>query len=85
MGTHDRVETSRTLCECGRGQFAFYSCEAERGLYVDNPIEKWFEMHIFCKTCADKFQRYKPIVFSLDEEPDHWKIIIPYSDRVPIH
>lgn len=85
MGAKDRVETSRTSCDCGKGYFVFYSCEAERWLYVDNPIEKWFEMHIFCKVCADKFQRYMPTMFSTDEEQERWKITIPRPDLVPTH
>lgn len=85
MGAKEKVETSRVLCECGNGQFIFYSCEAERWLYVDNPIEKWFEMHIFCETCADKFLRYRPLTFALDEAQMHWIITIPEPDRIPAH
>ena len=85
MGAKDRIETSRTSCDCGEGQFVFYACEAERWLYVDNPLEKWFEMHIFCDVCASKYQKYMPTNFSIDEEREHWKIIIPKSDQFPPH
>jgi len=85
MGAKEKIETSRVLCDCGKGEFIFYSCEAERWLYVNNPIEKWFEMHIFCEACADKFLRYRPITFALDEEQMHWIIIIPEPDRIPAH
>ena len=85
MGAKERTETSRTPCECGKGQFVFYSCEAERWLYLDNPLEKWFEMHIFCGACADRFQKYRPIMFLMGEAQERWKIIIPEPDQVPIH
>jgi hypothetical protein len=84
MDANDRVETSRRVCDCGKGRFVFYSCEVERWFYADNPVEKWFEMHIICKTCAYKFQKYKPSIFSIDEEQERWRIIIPEPDRVPI-
>jgi hypothetical protein len=85
MGANDRVETGRCLCDCGKGQFVFYSCEAERWLYVDNPLEKWFEMHISCEHCANKLQKYRPTALSIDEEVEGWKIIIPEPNRIPIH
>jgi hypothetical protein len=85
MGAKDRVETSRTTCECGKGYFVFYACEAERWLYVDNPIEKWFEMHIFCEICAYKFHRFRPTIFSNGEEQERWKIVIPGPNQVPAH
>lgn len=85
MGAKDRFETSRTPCDCGKGEFIFFSCEAERWLYVNNPIEKWFEMHIFCGTCAAKFQKYNPTPLSTDDYQVRWKIIIPEPDRAPIH
>jgi hypothetical protein len=80
-----RVETSRTACECGRGEFVFYACEADRWLYVDNPHEKWFEMHIFCESCAFLFRRYQLTLFSAEDEAAHWKIVISEPDRVPSH
>jgi hypothetical protein len=64
MGVKDRGETSRTAYECRTGYFVFYTCQAERWLYVDNPIEKWFETHIFCGVFVDRFQKYQPNNFS---------------------
>ena len=85
MVANKRVETSRTPCDCGKGQFVFYSCEAERWLYVDNPLENWFEMHIFCESCADKFHSYRPTLFSVNDEPERWKIILTEPDQAPLH
>jgi hypothetical protein len=80
-----RVETSRTPCDCGRGEFVFYACEADRWLYVDNPHEKWFEMHIVCETCAFLFRGYRLTLSSLEDEEAHWKIVISEPDQVPSH
>ena len=85
MGAKDRVETSRTACECGKGHFVFYACQAERWLYVDNPVEKWFEMHIFCEICADKFPRFRPTIFANGQEQARWKITIPEPNQVTAH
>lgn len=85
MGAAIRIETSRIPCECGTGEFVFYACEADRWLYVDNPHEKWFEMHIFCDACAFRFRGYKLTLFSPDDEEAHWKLIILEPDKVPNH
>src|SRR5215208_2108255 len=85
MGAVNRVETSRTPCECSRGEYVFYACEADRWLYVENPHEKWFEMHISCETCARLFRQHKLTVFSQNDDPSYWKLTIPEPDRIPIH
>ena len=85
MGAKEKVETRRTSCDCGKGQFVFYASETEPWLYADNPQEKWFEIHIYCKVCADKYQKYMPTHFSLDEGREHWNIIIPEPNQVPPH
>ena len=85
MSAATRVETSRTACECGQGAFIFYTCEADKRLYVYEPREKWFEMHILCETCARLFQKHKLTIFSQGDEEPHWKIVIPEPDRVPPH
>ena len=85
MGAKDGIETSRSPCDCGKGQFVFYSCEAERWLYIDEPVESWFEMHIFCRNCAKKFQKYMPTFLPAEDYQEVWKIIIPEPDRVPVH
>ena len=87
MSVKDRVETSSASCDCGRGQFIFYSCKAERWLYVNNPIEHWFEfeMHIFCETCVNRFQRYRPTTLPGNDEQARWIIIIPEPDQIPVH
>ena len=85
MGTKVRLETSRATYDCGKGEFVFYCCEAEQWLYIDNPIERWFEMHIICEFCADKFIKYRPILLSNDGYQRGWKIIIPEPDQAPLH
>jgi hypothetical protein len=85
MSAANRVETSRTPCECGRGEFVFYACEADRWLYVFEPRETWFEMHIFCETCSRLFQKHRLTIFSQGDEEPHWKMVIPEPDRVPEH
>lgn len=85
MSAAKRVETSRTACECGRGEFVFYACDADRWLYVNNPHEVWFEMHIFCEPCAFKFRGHKLTLFSPIDEVARWKLIIPELDKVPDH
>jgi hypothetical protein len=85
MSAANRVETSRIPCECGRGEFAFYACDADRWLYVDNPHEAWFEMHIFCEACAFKFRGHKLTLFSPIDEKARWKLVISEPDTVPNH
>src|SRR5690242_4367942 len=72
MSAANRIETSRIPCECGRGEFVFYACEADRWLYVDNPHEQWYEMHIFCEACAFKFRGYNLTLFSPIDEIARW-------------
>ena len=83
MSATKRAETSKTSCECGRGQFVFYACEADRWLFIENPLERWFEMHIFCDTCSGLFRRYRLIVDSQNDRESHWKLKIPVADQVP--
>jgi hypothetical protein len=85
MSVTNIVETSKTSCECGRGEFVFYACEADRWLYIENPREKWFEMHILCDTCSGLFQKYRLTVSSLNDKNLHWKLKIPVADQVPYH
>ena len=83
MSVTKRVETSKTCCECGKGEFLFYACEADRWLFVEQPRETWFEMHILCDTCSGLFRRYRMTVVSQDEQESHWKLNIPVPDCVP--
>jgi hypothetical protein len=85
MSAPTRVETSRTACECGNGEFVFYACEANRWLYVGNPREEWFELHIFCESCAGLFQQNKISIFSDNDIKPHSRIVIPERDQVPPH
>jgi hypothetical protein len=85
MSTVERLETSRTPCECGKGEFVFYTCEADRWLYAGNPHETWFEMHIFCESCSDLFQQNKLTRFLEDDETPRWVILIPEPDQPPKH
>jgi len=85
MSAAIRVETSRIPCGCGRGEFVFYACDADRWLYVDNPHEAWFEMHIFCEACAFKFRGYKLTLFPPIDEKARWKLVIPEPNTVPNH
>jgi hypothetical protein len=85
MGASSRVETSRISCECGKGEFVFYVCEADRWLYAGNPREKWFELHIYCEPCAGLFPQNQMTKFSENDEKTRWKLIIPVADQVPIH
>jgi hypothetical protein len=85
MSITKRIETNRTSCECGKGEFLFYACEADRWAYVDNPRETWFEMHILCDACAGLFRRYKLNVVAGYDQESHWKLIIPVADQVPSH
>jgi len=85
MSVTKRRETSRTCCECGKGEFHFYTCEADRWLFVENPHETWFEMHILCDTCSGLFRRYKLNVVSGQDEELHWKLTIPVAEQVPRH
>lgn len=84
MGTSDRVETSRRACECGKGEFIFYTCEANRWLYVDNPLEQWFEMIISCEPCTELFPQNKLTRLSEENEARGWKLIIPEANQVPL-
>ena len=83
MSSTKRVETSRTDCACGQGEFVFYVCEADRWLFVDSPRETWFEMHILCDPCAAYFQKFRLTVASEDDQESHWKLTIPVADQVP--
>jgi len=85
MSATKRAETSKISCECGKGEFIFYACEADRWLYVDHPQETWFEMHIFCERCSRLFQKHRLTIFSQGDEEPHWKIVIPEPDQVPQH
>ena len=85
MSATKRIETSKTSCECGRGEFHFYACEADRWLFVENPLEKWFEMHILCHTCSNLFRKYRLTVASISDRESHWKLTIPTPDQVPLH
>ena len=85
MSATKRAETSKMSCECGKGEFVFYVCEADRWLYVDNPQETWFEMHILCDTCPVLFRRHKLTVASQNDNVSHWKLKIPAADQVPYH
>ena len=85
MSSTKRIVTSRTPCECGRGEFLFYACEADRWLFVDNPQETWYEMHILCDVCSGLFQRYPLNVESPSPYESHWKLKIPRADQVPAH
>jgi hypothetical protein len=85
MNVTNRIETSKTSCECGKGEFLFYACEADRWLYVDNPREKWFEMHILCDTCSGLFRKYRLTTASQNDKETHWKLTIPIADQIPYH
>ena len=85
MSMTKRIETSKTCCECGKGEFRFYACEADRWLYVDNPHETWFEMHILCDACSGLFRRYKLNVVCGQDEESHWKLTIPVANQVPCY
>ena len=83
MSITKRVETNKISCECGKGEFLFYACEADRWAYVDSPYETWFEMHILCDTCSGLFRRYQLSVASQMGNESHWKLKIPAADQVP--
>ena len=85
MSSTKRIETSKICCECGKGEFLFYACEADRWPYVDHPHETWFEMHILCDTCSGLFVKYKLTVASQNNDESHWKLNIPAADQVPAH
>jgi hypothetical protein len=85
MSVTTRIETSRTCCECGQGEFVFYACEADRWLFVEDPHETWFEMHILCDTCSGLFRRYRLTEVSEQDHDSHWRLIIPVPDQVPVH
>jgi hypothetical protein len=77
MSSTKKVEMSRTPCACGKGEFLYYACTADRWLFVDKPHEEWFEMHILCDTCAGQYQRHHLTVVSHQEDESHWKLILP--------
>jgi hypothetical protein len=85
MSATKRIETSKTCCECGNGEFLFYACEADRWLFVEEPHEAWFEMHILCDTCSGLFRKYRLTEVSQRNQESHWKLTIPAPDRVPCH
>jgi hypothetical protein len=85
MGAADRIETNRIPCDCGKGEFVFYSCEPDGWSFLNHPDEKWFEMPIFCENCFSLFQAYSPTRFARTGEPSRWKIEIPESNTVPKH
>jgi hypothetical protein len=85
MSVTKRIETSKISCECGKGEFLFYACEADRWLFVEKPFETWFEMHILCDTCSGLFRRYKLTDVPEQNQKWHWKMIIPVPNQVPGH
>ncbi len=85
MSVTIRIKTSKTCCECGKGEFLFYTCQADRWLFVEQPCETWFEMHILCDTCSGLFLRYRRTLVSEQDQDWHWKINIPVPDQVPAH
>ena len=85
MSSATRVETNRTSCECGNGEFVFYACEVDQWSYRESLHERWFEMHIFCEPCAGLFQQNKIAILSDGEEKPHWRIVIPEPGQVPPH
>lgn len=85
MSSTKRIETSKTCCVCGKGQFRFYACKADRWLFVDCPQETWYEMHILCDTCSGLFRKYRLSVASQDDSESHWKLTIPVADQVPAY
>lgn len=82
MSVTKRVEMSRTSCACGKGEFLFYACAADRWLYVDKPHEEWVEMHILCDVCPSQFQKYRLTSVSQDDNESHWKLIVPAVDQL---
>lgn len=85
MSRTKRIETRKTCCECGKGEFLFYACEADRWLFVESPQETWFEMHILCDTCSGLFRRYKLSIASQNNSETHWKLTIPVADQIPAY
>lgn len=85
MSATKRVEKSKLSCKCGKGEFLIYACEADRWLYIDNPRETWFEMHILCDTCAGLFQRCKLTPVTSENREMYWKLTIPTADQLPLH
>ena len=85
MSATKRIETSKTCCECGNGEFLFYACEADRWLFVEEPHEAWFEMHILCDRCSGLFRKYRLIEVSQQNQESHWKLTISAADQVPCH
>ena len=82
MSSTKRVEMSRTPCACGKGEFLFYACTADRWLFVDKPHEEWVEMHILCDSCPGQFQKHRLTVDSQHDQEPHWKLTIPVADQV---
>ena len=80
-----RIETRKIRCVCGKGEFLFYTCEADRWLFVEKPRETWFEMHILCDTCSNLFRRYKLDDVHGQNEEWHWSLTIPVPNQVPMH
>ena len=85
MSSTKRIETRKTCCESGKGEFVFYACEADRWLFVEKPYETWFEMHILCDTCSGLFRRYRLVEVSQRDQESHWKLKIPMPDQVPCY
>ena len=83
MSATKRVEMSRTPCACGKGEFLYYACIADRWLYVDKPNEEWVEMHILCDSCSGHYQKYRLTATSQQEGESHWKLVIPVEEQVP--
>lgn len=55
MTAKDRYETKRTPCDCGNGEFVFYSVQYDGWSFLHNPDVEWYEMHIYCDNCIQKY------------------------------
>lgn len=54
------METKRTKCRCGKGEFVFYTCQLDGWSYLNNPDVEWYELHIHCKACRRDLRKLDP-------------------------
>lgn len=57
MATHDKWETSRQKCNCGKGEYIFYSCQYDSVSFLRDP-RTWYEMAITCSDCVSLFSEF---------------------------
>jgi hypothetical protein len=59
--SRDRIETKRTSCKCGQGEFRFLTVEYDGWSWIDDKSQ-WYELRIECENCRKTLNRGNSVV-----------------------